>query len=95
MGGAAVVRRVYSDCACVATNATAAAPWWTADTQLHSPLLAAAAANTSEAEVEAAGEAIAGFCPLDCSRQFAVTIGLLTTFALLGSTGKVSEPRYI
>ena len=97
VGGAAVVRRVYSDCACVATNATAAAPWWTADTQLHPPLLAAAASNTSEAEaeVEVAGEAIAGFCPLDCSRQFAVTIGLLTTFALLGSTGKVWEPRYI
>ena len=60
---------------------------------------AASMANVSFLDVatavEAAGEAIAGFCPLDCSRQFAVTIGLLTTFALLGSTGKVSEPRYI
>ena len=36
-------------------------------------------------------QAIDGYCPFDCSRQFSILIGLLTAFSLLGSTGRLGN----
>ena len=36
-------------------------------------------------------QAIDGYCPFNCDRQFSLLIGLLSTFSLLGSTGRLGN----
>ena len=41
--------------------------------------------------VEEYVKAIDGYCPFNCDRQFSLLIGLLSTFSLLGSTGRLGN----
>jgi len=84
VGGKTVTRKVYSSCSCIQESGQTS-PWWKNETQeLKSPL----DIPSQEARL---GDALEGYCPFDCSRQFMIIIGMLTCYALLGSTGRVGN----
>jgi len=82
-------QKIYSDCSCVRSSAqllnmTTAEPWWK-ESELKSPVVTGA-----ELSGPPSG-AVGGYCPLDCSRQFSIIIGLLTVFSLFGATGRLGN----
>ena len=88
VSGRNVVRKVYSSCSCVnhdQQNLTRSSPWWrSTESDLHSPLSQISTGSFHD-------QAIDGYCPFDCSRQFGIIIGMLTCFSLLGSTGRIGN----
>ena len=83
------IQKIYSECSCVresskALNMTSAKPWWK-ESDLESPLVGGSALPSSPSG------AVGGYCPLDCSKQFSIIIGLLTVMSLLGATGRLGN----
>ena len=63
-----IFRKVYSSCSCIQESGQTS-PWWKNETQeLKSPL----DIPSQEARL---GDALEGYCPFDCSRQFMIIIG--------------------
>jgi len=82
-------QKIYSDCSCVRSSAqllnrTTAEPWWK-ESELKSPVVTLAELSSPPSG------AVGGYCPLDCSRQFSIIIGLLTVMSLLGATGRLGN----
>ena len=80
LGSRQVTRKVYSSCSCVNTTSS---PWWITKDSLDPPI--------SSSNRPASDSAISGYCPFDCSTQFTLVIGLLTSFSLLASTGRIGN----
>lgn len=83
------IQKIYSDCSCVresaaALNMTTAEPWWK-ESELKSPLVGGSQLAS------APSGAVGGYCPLDCSGQFSIIIGLLSVMSLLGATGRIGN----
>jgi len=91
VSGRRVERKVYSSCSCLQNqDVNITAPWWTEAedgkvADLESPVIVAKSGR------QGLDQAIDGYCPFDCGRQFSILIGLLSTFSLLGSTGRIGN----
>jgi len=83
--GRKVAKKIFDNCSCVRTlNTTVAKPWWK-EPELDAPIPAGTELP------ESPSGAVSGYCPLDCSRQFRIIIGMLSVMSLLGATGRIGN----
>ena len=105
ISGRRVERKVYSSCSCLQNHeANITSPWWldSEDDKNSSLVIAAKSGSYGFDQVylkklsfthllTLSVQAIDGYCPFDCGRQFSILIGLLSAFSLLGSTGRLGN----